>query len=357
MQNAVRQFWLGAVCSVALLAQNMPPGTQVIASTVPANGDVNPYGIAIAPVTGGNLTAGNILVSNFNNSSNLQGTGTTIVQVTPGGTQSLFAWINADALPGSCPGGIGLTTALAALPSGWVIVGSLPTTDGTSATAQAGCLLVLDWWGNVVETIANSWINGPWDMAAVQQGSQAFLFVSNVLNGTVAGGGNVVNEGSVIRITLDLSSAAPPAVDSIVTIGWGFSERTDPAALVIGPTGLGLAPGGTLYVADSLNNRIAAIPDALTTQDSAGTGTTVFMGGPLNDPLGLTIGVHEGNIQTVNGNNGLFVATTPAGATAAKTVLDSSGRPPGDGALFGLVDSGAGIYYVDDATNTLNIFK
>src|ERR1035438_10773756 len=55
------------------------------------------------------------LISNFNNSSNLQGTGTTIVQITPRGTQSLFALIDAATLPGACPGGIGLTTALAVL--------------------------------------------------------------------------------------------------------------------------------------------------------------------------------------------------------------------------------------------------
>src|ERR1035441_130719 len=104
MQNAVRHLWLGLVCSAALLAQNTPPGTRVIASTVPANGDVNPYGIAIVPVSVVDLTAGNILISNFNNSSNLQGTGTTIVQITPRGTQSLFAQIDAATLPGACPG-------------------------------------------------------------------------------------------------------------------------------------------------------------------------------------------------------------------------------------------------------------
>ena len=53
-------------------------------------------------------------------------------------------------------------------------------------------------------------------------------------------------------------------------IGTGFPERTDPDALVIGPTGVGLAPDGTLYVADTLNNRIAAIPDALFRHASAG---------------------------------------------------------------------------------------
>ncbi len=50
-----------------------------VASTVPANGDVNPYGVAIVPVTMGALVKGSVLVSNFNNSSNLQGTGSTIV--------------------------------------------------------------------------------------------------------------------------------------------------------------------------------------------------------------------------------------------------------------------------------------
>jgi hypothetical protein len=85
---------------------------------------------------------GHVLVSNFNNSSNAQGTGTTIVDVAPNGSVSLFAQINASTLPGPCPGGVGLTTALVVLRSGWVIVGSLPTSDGTSATAQAGCLAI-----------------------------------------------------------------------------------------------------------------------------------------------------------------------------------------------------------------------
>ncbi len=105
-----------------------------IASTVPANGDVNPYGVAEVRSTTGNLQAGSFLVSNFNNSQNLQGTGTTIVQVSPNGSVSVFAQIDAGALPGACPGGVGLTTALVVLRSGWVIVGSLPTTDGMSDT-------------------------------------------------------------------------------------------------------------------------------------------------------------------------------------------------------------------------------
>jgi hypothetical protein len=328
-----------------------------VASTVPANGDVNPYGVAIVPTTTGTLTQGNILVSNFNNSANLQGTGTTVVQISPSGKVSLFAQINASALPSPCPGGIGLTTALVALKSGWVIVGSLPTTDGTSATAQAGCLLVLDSSGNVAETFFGSLINGPWDMTASDQGDCAYLFVTNVLNGTVAGGGNIVSQGTVLRLDLTIPKNSMPSLQSMTIIGSGFSERTDPAALVIGPTGVGLGPGNnTLYVADSLNNRIAAIADPLTRASSAGTGTNVSGGGALNDPLGLTISP-TGNIVTVNGNNGLVVVIAPSGQQIAKELLDNSGNPPGAGALFGLAFVGPKLYFVDDVQNNLNVVQ
>ena len=351
---------LVAACGVFANAQgsrSQRPGISVIASTVPANGDVNPYGIARVPESSGSLVQGNILVSNFNNSANLQGTGTTVVQISPEGNTSLFAQIDPANLPGPCPGGIGLTTALAVLRTGWVIVGSLPTTDGTSATAQAGCLLVLDHNGNVVETFYGSLINGPWDMAALDSGSSVNLFVTNVLNGTLAGGGNIVHGGTVVRLTLNATHAAMPSLQSMTVIGSGFAERTDPAAMVIGPTGLGISGNAdTVYVADSLNNRIAAIPDPVFRTTSAGTGATVSQGGSLNDPLGLTISP-GGDILTVNGNNGYMVTTTPDGNQISKQLLDSSGNPPGAGALFGLIPvTGQGLYYVDDATNTLNLF-
>lgn len=331
---------------------------SVVASTVPANGDVNPYGLVRVSKSSGSLVKGNLLVSNFNNSDNLQGTGTTIVQITPDGAVSLFAQIDANKLPGPCPGGVGLTTALSVLRSGWVIVGSLPTTDGTSATAQAGCLLVLDNNGNVVETLYGSLINGPWDMTTLDFGGSADLFVTNVLNGTVAAGGNVVHGGTVTRLTLTALNGAMPSLQAITVIGSGFAERTDPAALVIGPTGVGLSPNSNvLYVADSLNNRITAIPNPTLRDTSAGVGSVVTQGGSLNDPLGLTVGP-SGNILTVNGNNGLLVETTPDGNQIHRKLLDSSGNPPGAGALFGLVVvQGQGLYFVDDATNTLNLFK
>src|SRR6202790_1958959 len=258
---------------------------QKIASTVPSNRDINPYGVAVVPQTTGALVKGDILVSNFNNAKNFQGTGTTIVAITPGGGLKLFAQIDAAKLPGACPGGVGLTTALVVLRSGWVIVGSLPTTDGTAATAKAGCLIVLNRFGQPVETLSGGEINGPWDMTALDLDRAAILFVTNVLNDTVAGNGAVVRKGTVLRIILSIpdegegegegeNGQGKPREVLRTIIGSGFEERTDPNALVIGPTGLGLGENGTLYVADTLVNRIAAIPNAVTRPGSAGTGNT-----------------------------------------------------------------------------------
>lgn len=324
-----------------------------VGSTVPANEDVNPYGIVTVPRSVGSLVQGNILISNFNNAENLQGTGTTIVQMTPTGSLSLFAQINPAKLPGACPGGVGLTTALAILPRGYVVVGSLPTSDGSATTAQAGCLIVLDKNGNVVETISGPPINGPWDMTSVNQGSGATLFVTNVLNGTVASGETPTDGGTVVRIRLDIDGKhRPPRVIAMDVIANGFPERTDPAALVVGPTGVALSNEGTLYVADTQGNRIAAVPYAANRQTPLeGGGTTIALGGYLNNPLGLTL-APNGDILTANGDDGNIVETTPIGAEFQP--VDTGA---GEGGLFGLVvaPEHQGIYFVDDANNTLGL--
>jgi sugar lactone lactonase YvrE len=139
-------------------------------------------------------------------------------------------------------------------------------------------------------------------------------------------------------------------------IGSGFEERTDPNALVIGPTGLGLGENGTLYVADTLVNRIAAIPNALTRPGSAGTGNTVSVGKALNGPLGLAIAPND-NILTVNSNDGNMVETTPGGAQVAVRAVDTFGGGAGD--LFGLAvaPEGNGVYFVNDGNNALYLLR
>jgi hypothetical protein len=321
-----------------------------VASTVPTTGtvgvgDVNPYGIVVVPQTIGNLVQGDVLVSNFNDAANNQGTGRTIVQISPTGTQTVFAAI--------AGGNVGLTTALAVLPKGFVAVGSLPTTNGQSSTAMPGALFILDSTGHLVKTIRGGNIAGPWDMTTSVSGNKATLFVTNVLNGTLSGQGRVINAGTIDRLVIDFTHGSPK-IQSDQVIATGFAERTDPAALVVGPTGLGLGADGQLYVADTVNSTIRVIPDALHRRSPAGTGRLVSKSPSLVGPLGLAI-APNGDILTVNAGNGDVVEITPGGDVVATATLDSSGTPPGAGALFGLaVASAHSLYFVDDATNQLD---
>jgi hypothetical protein len=345
---------LTMVYSVAAYSET-PDGDSAttLGSTVPSNGDVNPYGIARVPRTMGRLVEGRFLVSNFNNAANEQGTGTTIVQMQPNGAMQLFAQIDPSSV--SCPGGVGLTTALVALRSGFVVVGSLPSKDGTSATAKAGCLIVLNSNGKVVETISGHHINGPWDMTAVEDDGAFVLFVTNVLNGTVAAGGKIVNHGTVARLFFTVPKSGAPELKDSSVIADGFPERTDPGALVIGPTGVAFnATSGNLFVADSLDNRIAVIHHALVRTSATWKGDTVSKGGAFNDPLGISLLGH--NLFVANGDDGNIVTVdVRTGKQADVDLVDSSGGPPpGSGALFGLWALPGEVYFVDDATNTLN---
>lgn len=326
-----------------------------VSSTVPANGDVNPYGVAQVPLTRGKLVEGQFLISNFNNNQNQQGTGTTIVQIGPDGNFSLFASIDPDKV--SCPGGIGLTTALVALRSGFVIVGSLPTVGGALEPGEGGCLIVLNSWGSVVETISGHHINGPWDMTAADGGDIVALFVTNVLNGTVAANGNLAHGGTVVRLLLGTFDGGPPKLFDSTVVASGFPERTDPVALVIGPTGVAFDwDTGILYVADTLDNRIAGIPDVLFRFDAAHSGFTVSQGGKLNGPLGLAL-TPKHHLVEANGDDGNIVEIDPrTGRQVAAKLVDSTPPAPlGAGALFGLISVRDGVYFVDDDSNSFNL--
>jgi hypothetical protein len=189
-------------------------------------------------------------------------------------------------------------------------------------------------------------------MTSVGDEENATLFVTNVLNGTVEKGETPTAEGTVVRIRLRTDEHRPPTVTAIDVVAKDFPERTDPNALVIGPTGVGLGDEGTLYVADTLGNRIAAIPNALFRQAPlGGGGTTVATGRHLNNPLGLTIAPND-DILTANANDGNIVETRPSGSEFPP--VDTGA---GAGGLFGLTvtPNGEGVYFVDDANNTLGL--
>jgi hypothetical protein len=322
--------------------------TPQVVSTVPPNGDLNPYGVAFVPddfAGGGRLHPGDILVSNFNDSANLQGTGTTIVQITPSGQQSVFFH------GGS---GLGLTTALGVLKAGFVLVGNVPTTDGTFGTIQQGSLLVLNRDGRLVTRLRSATkLDGPWDLAINDQGSKAQVFVSNVLSGTVT------------RIDLTIPTDGNPIVQSMTQIASGYAHRSDPAALVVGPTGLAYdATKDVLYVASTADNAIFAVPNAEGRQTDAGTGGVIFRDpARLRGPLGLVLAPNGDLITTngdaVNGNKNFPSELVEFNPDTGKFVAQLS-VDPAQGSAFGIALMSANgqlrFAAVNDDTNTLEVW-
>ncbi|WP_419730926.1 hypothetical protein [Lichenicola sp.] len=334
-----------------------------IASTVPANGDQNPYAVFVSPVTKGRLVQDHVLVGNFNNSGNLQGLGSTIVQIDPASQQlSLFASVPQKL--DRCPGGVGLTTALAVLKSGWVIIGSLPSTDGTTATKGAGCLMLFDDQGKLADVWTDPKLNGPWgNMAVIDRGSSATLFISNTgfdVGPAPAGDAPVTSKATVLRVGLQIPDGGKPRITDMTVVANGFGEQPDKGVFIIGPTGIALGPNGSIYVSDAIGNRIVSIPAALTRTDSAGTGTEITKDGLLKRPLAL-VSAPNGNLLVANGLNGQVVEIDPRRTGDAAQVgaqwidVDKAQQPPGSGDLFGLAvtPKGDGLYYVEDDVNTL----
>jgi hypothetical protein len=332
-----------------------------LASTVPPNGDVNPYGIAAVPTSAGNLVAGDVLVSNFNSKANVQGTGTTVVEISPAGKSRVFAQLSKLAAGQSCPGGIGLTTALAVLPGGYVIVGSLPAlaSGALPKVNPNGCLIVVNSAGTPVATWTSPFINGPWDLTTQTTSTGVAVFVSNVLSRpTIPGQLVTPPKGlcTVVRLDVSLPAGGTPTLVGQTVIGSGYPWQLDKTALVQGPTGLAIDRAGTLYVAETVGNTISAIPHALTrdTEAAFGLDTIISSGGSLNGPLGLTL-APNGDLIAVNGNDGNAIEITPAGKQIKTVTVIKNGA----GDLFGLIpdsSTGAGLLLVNDGTNALDRF-
>lgn len=268
MQPFITRFLMGAAFLAALAPAAAHAGPKgfleslhrhtMLASTSPGNGDLNPYAVVVVPQDMGVLHKDDVLVTNFNNISNLQGTGSTIVVYSPAtGNVTQFA-----SLPphlAACPGGVGLTTALTVLKSGWVIVGSAPSKDGSTLTKGDGCLAVLDANGHLAATWKGPLINAPWgDIAAIDRGDTATLFIS--MSGYDLPGPNVLDpathyppilhKATVLRLDLRIPQGQAPVLDKQTVVASGFSARADRDNFLFGPTGLALDTDGTLYVTD-----------------------------------------------------------------------------------------------------------
>lgn len=269
----------------------------IISSTIPANGDLNPYGVAFVPAgfpSGENISRGDILVSNFNDITNTQGTGTTIISLKPNGR--VAPAVPAGTEPGNATvffqgSGLGLTTALGVLKRGFVLVGNVPTSGGV---IQPGALLVIDHTGKQTSSLTNQ-LNDPWDLTIVDDFDHATVFVSNV-NGAANN-----HNGSVTRLNL-LVSPAGVSVIGTTAIAKGYTVEPNAAALVLGPTGLAYDPTtDTLFVASTADNAIFAVPNAGSRTGSAGTGNIIFKDDHLRGPLALVL-APNGDLITSNGD-------------------------------------------------------
>lgn len=336
-----------------------------LTTTVPDNGDQNPYAIVVAPVSIGKIRQDDVLIDNFNDLSNLQGTGTTIVDYNPTTKQTtLFASVPRH-LP-ACPGGVGLSTAMTMLKSGWVIVGSTPSNDGTTRTKGAGCLLVISPTGELAATWTGPDINGPWgNIATVDQGATASLFISMAgfdvpapdVHDPATGLSVTIAKATVLRLDLTIADGKPPVISRRTVVADGFGQRADKDVFMIGPTGLAMGAHDTLYVSDALENRIVAIPEATTRTTSAGTGREITRDGLIVRPLAMVM-TPGGHLLVCNSKNGKVVEIDPVAARqiAAQWIdTDQAQSPPGSGDLFGiaLTPDGKGFYYVEDDMNTV----
>jgi len=323
------------------------------ASTVPSNGDVNPYGIAFVPAgfpAGGILRPGDVVVANFNNAANLQGTGTTIARVNPNAAPSLFF---ADA---SAPG---FSTALGILQRGFVLVGNLPSTDGSGVCTQVGdeetgagrgALLVINRQGNLVRALTSTrFLDGPWDLAIDDSGAEAKVFVTNALS------------GSVTRLDLRVDDD-DVAVEGETVIASGYVHRCDPAAFVVGPTGLALdRVRDVLYVASAGDNAIFAVEGASQATADRGPGTVAVSDSVhLHGPLGLVRAANgdlisaQGDAVNADTNHpSEIVEFAPTGKFVTEFSIDST-----PGSAFGLALEQRGDHFrfaaVDDGLNVLD---
>jgi DNA-binding beta-propeller fold protein YncE len=245
----------------------------------------------------------------------------------------------------------GLSTALGVLRAGFVIVGNVPTTDGTSATVGTGALQLIDRHGHWLATWSDpQLLDGPWDLAVSDHGSWAHVFVANVLN------------GSVTRLTLSISGQKV-TVQSRVRIAAGYTHRPDAAALVLGPTGLAYeAQSDTLFVASTADNAIFAIDNAGTRNSSSTRGRLVFDGSELRGPLALRF-APNGHLLAANGDAvnadirhpSEIVEFTTHGRFVREYNVDSA-----QGGAFGLDTAAHGPFnyaVIDDVTNSLAVSK
>jgi hypothetical protein len=290
-----------------------------IGSTVdPITGDQNPYGLDVAPNDGGAIHRGDLVVCNFNDSANVQGTGNAIIALSP--------------QPGSAPRPVAHNGALLGCTE------NVQTNDGTLwVTAfTAPDVEVLSPTGTVLQTLTGSPFTAPFGLTLAQDPGAA--------------GDPVFYEGDASTGDIVRIHAGRLGVPSDV-IATGFAVNHGVPGTELGPGGLQYEPShDRLYIVDGTNNtlyelrHVSTIPVNGIAVNADGTSFSgpfahrarvVFSGNPLNSPISSSLfpngNIVIGNTGNPNGLN-LMVEVTPHGKVAFVRNVDKGAS----GAIFGM---------------------
>jgi hypothetical protein len=326
-----------------------------IGSTVDAmTQDDNPYGLAIAPITSGPITAGDLVVCNFNNKA-VQGTGTTIVgmNATPGAKTYRIAQ---DAKLQGCNN-----------------LAMLPDDNIAAAAFNSNMNLLVSPSGTVNTPFASDSFGQPWGevYVAAHGTNPAALYVSTF-------------DGSIDRI--ELNGDAPTSFTQIAT---GFCG-SGPPGFIYAPTGLTYDPSiDTLYIVDTSSFSVVAFanvssigakgvvvngncrmvanpptPVPTFSGPSVSSARVIAHGAPLFAPISAAL-LSDGDLIVINddinipagqmGNLAIEVSPVLPGGFVGQPLQLDSGQT---GALFGIVATADAqghqiVYFNDDNSNTV----
>lgn len=327
----------------APVAISTPVDEETIGSTSPTTpADVNPYGLDVEKATNGKIDAGDLVVCDFNNPGNVQGTGTEIVSLHPvvGSTPTLIA--KSNTLMGC--------NALATAPNGNIWLAAFKANDNPIFTGA----------GALVTTLAN----GPWHHPFGQTfappkdaNHHPAFYVSNA------------GDGSLVRVNIIL----PGPTFTFDIIATGFPVNGGKPGSILSPSGLNYeAATDTLIVVDGTNNALYAINDVSDVPangiavDPSGVNFSgpsnadahvIFTGAPLNGPISSALlsggNIAVGNTLDPDGKN-LIVEISPAGSVLKVINVDTGAA----GAIFGMVfnTNDSKLYFNDDNDNTVKRF-
>lgn len=317
---------------------------RVIGSTVdPSLHQLNPYGLSVAPSTNGDFTKGDLVVCNFNASSNVQGTGYTIVALHPkDGSQPTL--VSKDRVLKGC-------NALALAPDDTIWAAAFKANDNP----------VLSSSGQLIANITGKPFDHPFGQIYAPRGGASGAPVFYETN---------ARSGTVVRINLGSSFT----YDVIAT---GFAINRGKPGSIFGPSGLAYDnDNDTLYIVDGTNNTVVAFSSVSTIPaggievekggmsfggPSASQARLVFAGAPLNGPISSAL-LFNGNLVIGNtGNNAgrnVMVEMTPHGRILSTKNVDKGAS----GSIFGMVATGNNsqdvrLYYNDDNHNNLRVLE